>query len=230
MNPTVPEHMLEQPRRCSVRVIELRRLSPTGFELTLERGGLRFAAGQLITIHGRELLEDRSYTIASGESDDHLKILFRLMPAGKLTPQLVGLRPGDAVEVSGPFGEFTLRDPQRANYFVATGTGIAPCRAYIRTHGGLKLTVVHGVRQASDLFYRQEFQPYTYQACVSGEPAAGFHGRVTDYFRQIPIDTAAHFYLCGANEMFYEMRDVLEERGVKSSSIFTEAYYYRSDT
>lgn len=230
MNRTMVEPPLVLPRRSTVRVIGLRNLSTSGYELTLEREGLTFAAGQLVTLHARNLLDDRSYTIASGERDETLQVLFRLIPGGRLTPVLAALKPGDLVDISGPYGEFVLRDPARPMYFVATGTGIAPCRAYVRSRQNLKLTVVHGVRHAEDLFYREEFLAYGYQPCVSGEPAAAFHGRVTDYFRQNDIEANAHFYLCGANEMFYEMRDVLEERGVPPASIFTEAYYYRSDT
>lgn len=224
------EHTLELPRRSTVRVVGLGKLSTSGYELTLERGGIQFKAGQLVTIHAPDMLDDRSYTIASGERDEHLQVLFRLIPSGKLTPWLASLKAGDSVDISGPYGEFTIRDPARKIYFVATGTGIAPCRSYVRSHQGLNLSVVHGVRHTEDLFYREEFATHGYQACVSGEPSEAFHGRVTDYFRRIDIDANAHFYLCGANEMFYEMRDVLEVRGVPPASIFTEAYYYRSDT
>ena len=230
MNGTMAEHSLEMPRRNAARVIGLRQLSATGYELSLERGNIQFKAGQLLTIHARDMLDDRSYTIASGERDECLQVLFRLIPSGKLTPFLAALKAGDTVDISGPYGEFTIREPARRMYFVATGTGIAPCRSYVRSHENLNLSVAHGVRHGEDLFYRDELAAHDYQPCVSGEATAVFHGRVTDYFRRIDIDANAHFYLCGANEMFYEMRDVLEEHGVPASSIFTEAYYYRSDT
>jgi ferredoxin--NADP+ reductase/benzoate/toluate 1,2-dioxygenase reductase subunit len=122
-----------------------------------------------------------------------------------------------------------LRDAGRPIIFVATGTGVAPCRSYLRTHPHLDLTLIHGVRQAEDLFYRDEFAGVTYVPCVSGEAGAGFHGRVTDYCRAQSFPALAHFYLCGANEMFYDMRDVLSKAGVGVERIFTEAYYYRAD-
>jgi len=188
-----------------------------------------FRAGQLITVHGRESLDDRSYTICSGERDENLQILYRLMPRGRLTPQLDALRPGDEIEISGPYGEFTLRDSKARVVFVATGTGIAPARAYIRTHPRLRLTLLHGVRIEEDLVYRSEFEGIDYRPCLSGGPSGFFHGRVTDLASQIDLPAGAHYYLCGANEMFYDMRDVLTSRGVPASQIFTEAYYYRDD-
>jgi ferredoxin--NADP+ reductase/benzoate/toluate 1,2-dioxygenase reductase subunit len=217
-------------RRRAARVLDLKQLSSTGYELTIERGDLPFTAGQLITIHGPSVLEDRSYTISSGEQDNTIQVLFRKIPTGKLTPRLAGLSPGDALEISGPFGEFVLRDPTRPVVFIATGTGVAPCRAYLRTRSDLRVTLVHGVRLAEDLFYRDEFAGRTaYHPCVSGEDGFGFRGRVTDLCRDLDFDPDSHFYLCGANEMFYDMRDLLEARGVDAHAIFTEAYYYRSD-
>lgn len=204
-----------------------RALSPTARELTLSRDGLSFRAGQLLNVHGRGVEEERNYTIASGEQDDTLQLLYRVIPAGRLTPQLSALQAGDDIEVSGPYGEFVLRDRSRPIVFVATGTGIAPCRAYARTHPELDLTVLHGVRMAEDLFYRDEFAGRPYHPCLTAERGTGFHGRVTDLARTLPFAADSHFYLCGANEMFYDMRDVLEARGVPPQVVFTEAYYYR---
>lgn len=216
-------------RRWKVRILRHRPLSPTAFELTLSRDGLEFKAGQLLNIHGRSLYEDRNYTITSGERDEFLQVIYRLIPTGALTPQLTPLASGDELEISAPFGEFTLRDRTRPIVFIATGTGIAPCRSFVRTHPDLHLTLLHGVRIAEDLFYRDEFAGRPYFPCLSADERVGFHGRVTDFSRTFTFPDHAHYYLCGANEMFYEMRDVLKERGVPTSSIFTEAYYYRHE-
>jgi ferredoxin/flavodoxin---NADP+ reductase len=220
----VPERNVTRTR---TRVVEQRRLSETGYELVLERGGLDFEAGRLITLHGRDVTEDRSYTIASGERDEHLHVLYRLMPEGVLTPQLVRLKAGDPVDWSGSYGQFVLRDPARPLYFIATGTGIAPCRAYVRTHPDLDLTVLHGVRVAADLFFRAEFERYHYQPCLSVEQGTGFHGRVTTLLAGQSLPHEAHYYLCGAYEMIYEMQDLLHRQGIDPTHIFTEGYYYR---
>lgn len=222
---------MKTPRLWTSRVAALHRLSETGYELLIERDGLRFQPGQLINLHGRNHLEDRSYTVCSGVDDEHLTVLFRLIPEGILTPQLAALRAGDPVNVSGPYGEFTVRDPARPIYFFATGTGVAPCRAYHRSFAGLNLTLVHGVRTASDLFYRDEFRDIAYQPCLTAEPGAPevFHGRVTDFARTCTFPVESHFYLCGANEMIYEMQEILAQRGAPPDHVFTEAYYYRAD-
>lgn len=216
-------------RRWTARILRHRQVSPTAFELTLAREGLEFRAGQLLTIHGRNVTEDRNYTIASGEHDEHLNVLYRLIPTGVLTPQLAARAEGDTLEISAPCGEFVLRDRTRPIVFIATGTGIAPCRAYLRTYPGLNLTILHGVRTAEDLFYREEFADRPYFPCLSADDRIGFRCRVTEFSRTFDFPSDAHFYLCGANEMFYEMRDLLTARGIRPDALFTEAYYYRHE-
>jgi len=91
-----------KPRVVDVSVIALNRLCDDGYELILERGGISLKPGQLINIHGRNRLEDRSYTVCSGCHDEHLSVLFKIVPDGILTPQLIALKPGDTVCISGP--------------------------------------------------------------------------------------------------------------------------------
>lgn len=224
-------NILVPPRQWVTRVATAERLSSTGYALQLERDGLMFRPGQLVNLHGRDHLEDRSYTICSGDRDEYLTVLYRLIPSGILTPQLASLRVGDSLTISGPYGEFVLRDPSRPLYFFATGTGVAPCRAYLRSYSGLDLTLVHGVRREEDLFYREEFRSISYQPCLTEDPGGKgvFSGRVTDYARGRSFPDNSHFYLCGANEMIYEMQEILAGRGVPKEHVFTEAYYYRAD-
>lgn len=219
------------PRKRNVRVLALNRLSATGYELVCERDNLQFKAGQLVNIHGANHFEDRSYTICSGVADATLTILFTLIPAGILTPRLSRLSPGDMVTLSGPYGEFTIRDPSRPLVFFASGTGVAPCRAYLRSYDHLEMTLVHGVRHRDDLFYRSEFSRLQYFPCVSRDPDSSdvFHGRVTEFAHRHDFPASCHFYLCGANEMIYSVREILESRGVDRTAIFTEEYYYRAD-
>ncbi len=216
--------------RIRTRVVRHTRLSDTGYELVLERNDLAFDAGRLITLHGRDVTEDRSYTIASGERDEHLHVLYRYVPTGVLTPQLIELRENDTIELSGPYGQFVLRDSTRPIWFIATGTGVAPCRAYCRTHPDLALTLVHGVRTEEDLFYRTEFEPYAYHPCLSKQNNALFHGRVTDLLAAKALPMDAHYYLCGAYEMIYDVQAMLLDKGIDPSQIFVEGYYYRLET
>ncbi|HMP73100.1 MAG TPA: FAD-dependent oxidoreductase [Kiritimatiellia bacterium] len=216
-------------RRWNARVLSLKRLSSSGYLLSLSRDDLPFLPGQLVNLYGADPLHERSYTICSGPNDPTLDILFRHIPTGLLTPQLVALHPGQTVPVLGPLGEFTLRDPHAPSLFIATGTGIAPARAYLRGHPSPALTILHGVRHPEDLFFRNEFAATDYTPCVSSAPGHGHHGRVTTWLTRDRADRFQAFYLCGANEMIYEVRDTLLAWNVPPHRIYTEAYYYRAD-
>lgn len=219
-----------KPKVVDVPVVALNQLCDDGYELILERGGISLRPGQLINIHGRNRLEDRSYTVCSGIYDEYLTVLFKMVTDGILTPQLAELKPGASVCISGPYGEFVIRDTRRPNIFIATGTGVAPCRAYARSYDNLDMTLIHGVQYEKDLYYRDELQPLTYHACVSREPVEGlFHGRVTAFVEKQVFPENSHYYLCGANEMIYEIQELLAQRNIDPACIFTEAYYYRSN-
>jgi len=204
-------------------VIANERVSADVWVLRLERRGLSFRAGELISLHGHGELDHRDYTIASGTGDEAVEVLYRLVPHGALTPQLVTWRAGDEVRFKGPYGTFVLREASGSVpvVFVATGTGIAPARSFLRSHPDVEMTVLHGVRERGDLFYREEFEAApavrTYAPCVSSET-----GRVTDWLRSNPLPDGAHVYLCGANEMIYEASEILA-----GHELFTEPYYYR---
>lgn len=213
--------------RVVSRVLEVRRLAPTAYELTMERHALPFLPGQNLVLHGRDATEDREYTIASGTDDPVLQILYRLIPNGGLTTRLAELRAGDPATWSGPYGSFTVRDAAHPVVFVATGTGISPCRAYLRSFPDLEATVVHGVREEDDLFYREEFARHRYVPCVTRPAGASvFRGRVTDWLRDASLALEAHYYLCGAFDMVHDVTALLRDRGIDAGCIFTEAYYY----
>ena len=221
-------HFRYRTQQVTTTVVESRVLAPSAYHLIVRRNEFVFQAGMVVTIHGSDPLENRDYTICSGMNDHDLHILYRYIPTGRLTSKLVQLKVGDSVEMSGPFGQFVVRDPTRPSVFIATGTGIAPCRSYVRSHPSLPLTILHGARRSHDLFFANDFRDKNYFPCVSQEFFKGFQGRVTDRLSLMNFDTDTHYYLCGAYEMIYDVSTLLKERGVPPSHIFTEAYYYQA--
>ena len=53
------------------------------------------------------------------------------MPTGKVSSYIFSLRPGDKVNVSGPFGHFFAKDSDAEMVFIGGGAGMAPMRAII---------------------------------------------------------------------------------------------------
>jgi len=212
----------------TLRILEHLPMGRDAFRLRLERPDWRWEAGQLVSLLGKGPHDQRDYTIASGTEDETLDVIYRLIPHGILTPYLREQKPGGQVRVLGPYGRFTLQDSARPVLFCATGTGIAPCRAFVRSHPGLDLTLLHGVRCPEDLYFREEWSGIRYLPSCSREALNGVTGRLTDTLRGLPLAEGLHVYLCGANEMIYEAEELLRSRAVPSASIFKEPYYYRA--
>ena len=212
--------------RRRATVLANRALTPGTFELELTREHLDFNAGAEIVIHGSEQYEDRIYSLTSGECDQTLSLLIRLIPGGVTTPRLAALTPGKHIEFTGPTGSFLLRNDGRPVWFIATGTGIAPLRSFLRTAPDLHPVCLHGVREPSELYYREELDPLcaAYHPCISRDP----HNprRVTAILEQLEIPTDANFYLCGSQPMISEIKTILTARGIPADQIIAEPYFF----
>lgn len=223
------------------------------FRTTRDRS-LRFTNGQFVMVglevDGRPLT--RAYSIASANHEEHLEFFSIKVADGPLTSRLQHLRPGDPVIVSRkPTGTLVLRDlrPGRRLFMFATGTGLAPFMSLIHDpetyERFAKVILVHGVRWASELAYREyieheitnhEFfgewarEKLVYYPTVTREP---FHneGRLTDLVEsgklfadigEAPLDPATdRAMICGSPAMLADTAAMLDARGFKVARHYT---------
>ncbi len=209
------------------QIIENQQIAPGAYLLSFRRT-FEFQPGQVVAISVAAETKPRLYSIASGNRDPEVRILYNIKPGGTLTPELAKLKPDDVIYVSEPFGKF-LPDGNPV-WWIATGTGIAPFASMLYSGVEKVQRVIHGCRFASGFYFDKDFQQRfgdRYTRCVSREHAEDlFHGRVTDYLRQLPsIETNASYYLCGSSEMVVEVRDILIERGVGFTQIIAEIFF-----
>jgi Na+-transporting NADH:ubiquinone oxidoreductase subunit F len=71
-------------------------------------------------------------------------------------------KPGDKVTISGPYGEFFIKDTQNEMMFIGGGAGMAPMRSHIfhlfkTAKTGRKTTFWYGARSMKEVFYKEEF-------------------------------------------------------------------------
>ena len=90
--------------------------------------------------------------------------------------------PGDKVEISGPYGEFFIKESESEMLYIGGGAGMAPMRSHLfhlfhTVKTGRKVTFYYGGRSKRELFYladfkkiEKEFPNFTFHVVLS-EPA-----------------------------------------------------------
>ncbi len=72
-------------------------------------------------------------------------------------------KPGDKVTISGPYGEFFIKETQSEMLYIGGGAGMAPMRSHLyhlfhTLKTGRKVTFFYGGRTKQELFYIEEFR------------------------------------------------------------------------
>ena len=211
----------------TARILSRRWLSPTTFELTLERpAGFDFQPGQRVRLWSGS--NEREYSIAAAPGDPDVVLCIRRVGSGGGSAWLSTAGIGTELRGSGPHGYFTFKPSPRPAIFVATGTGVAPFVSMARA-GTKGFTLLHGVKRAEDLFYRDllSASAHRYMACLSEEASADpavFAGRVTRHLkRQVPPG-ACDFYLCGRSEMIRDVTWLVDDR-FPGSRVYSEIFF-----
>ena len=161
-------------------------------------------------------------------------------PPGVGSSYIFSLKPGDRLTMSGPFGEFFVKDSDREMCFVGGGAGMAPMRSHIRhqlltLNTDRKTTFWYGARNRMEMLYdeefrqlQQEFDNFSYHVALS-EPLpddewdgmVGFiHQCLKDnYLQNHPDPSEIEYYLCGPPPMIAAMKNMLDSLGVEPEMI-----------
>jgi len=75
----------------------------------------------------------------------------------------VFLKTGDTIKVSGPYGDFFLKDTPNEKIFIGGGAGMAPMRSHIfhlfkTLKTDTKVSFWYGARSRKEVFYEEEFR------------------------------------------------------------------------
>lgn len=167
------------------------------------------------------------------------------VPPGVGSSYLFGLRVGDRVTVSGPYGSFFAEDSEREMVFVGGGAGMAPMRAHIldqveRRRTTRRISFWYGARSLKELFYAEVFERlarehanFTWHVALS-EPRpedawkgpTGFIHEVLEreHLRAHPAPEAAEYYLCGPPLMIRAVTHLLLSLGVEPQDIHADDF------
>ncbi|MEM9558586.1 MAG: NADH:ubiquinone reductase (Na(+)-transporting) subunit F [Acidobacteriota bacterium] len=166
-------------------------------------------------------------------------------PPGKMSSYIFGLKPGDDVTISGPFGEFFARETKNEMCFIGGGAGMAPMRSHIfdqfkRLDTDRKVTFWYGARSLREAFYIEDFDSITadhpnfeWHLALS-EPleadnwtgATGFIHQVVleNYLAEHPAPEDIEYYLCGPPLMLKACMEMLDDLGVEKENILFDDF------
>ena len=132
----------------------------------IEPASIKFFPGQYVDFHVPGTEETRSFSMANISSleSGQLEFVIKVYPNGLFSEFLdTEVKPGDRLDITGPFGVFTLRDaPDSDLVFVGGGAGMAPILALLRSMASRgiqrKTTFYYGARGRRDLCFEDELR------------------------------------------------------------------------
>lgn len=185
------------------------------FEFTVEGADFPFKSGQFVSAVARDpngKQQTRAYSIASASNGNRFDLCVNRVENGFFSNYLADLPDlpvGGTVQIHGPHGYFTLHEPITDSIFIATGTGVAPMRAYAQwlfpANGpdrsqGKDIWLVYGTRHETDIYYREEFEalaarhPNFHYVVTLSRPQSdwtGLRGHVQEHVSRIIEERAA---------------------------------------
>lgn len=192
----------------------------------------------------------RAYSLANPPSEPcRLRLTVRIatpppfnmeLPPGVGSSYIFNLKPGDAVTLSGPYGDFFVKETDREICFVGGGAGMAPMRCHILNQLNTlktprRTTFWYGARSRREMFYDEDFKEmeerypnFSYHVALSEpQPGDAWDGMVgfiheslfENYLNNHPDPTEIEYYLCGPPMMIDAVVNMLDNLGVEPEMI-----------
>jgi len=165
---------------------------------------------------------------------------FKNVPPGICSSYIFSRKPGDKVVVSGPYGEFFIKDTPREMVYIGGGAGMAPLRSHIfhlfhTLKTNRKVSYWYGARSKREVFYEPEFRQiekqfpnFRFNIALS-EPVTtdnwkGYTGFIhqvlyQEYLNKHEAPEDVEYYLCGPPMMNEAVQKMLYDLGVPEEMI-----------
>ena len=162
------------------------------------------------------------------------------VPPGKMSSYIFDLKPGDKVTISGPYGEFFIKDTDAEMVYIGGGAGMAPLRSHIfelfkNLKTGRKVTYWYGGRSLRELFYvehfrkiEEQFPNFKFNIALSDplpednwDGYKGFIHQVLldEYLGKHAAPEDIEYYICGPPMMNQAVFKMLDDLGVEPENI-----------
>jgi propane monooxygenase reductase subunit len=245
------EEMIRSGLPIQERTAEVVAITPVTHDLRhlvlrlAEPGELKFFPGQYVDIAVPGAEASRSFSMANTTSREtgHLEFVIRVYPGGLFSEHLdQRLQVGDRLDLTGPFGVFTLRDnPDARLVFLGGGAGMAPILSLLRSMAERGIdrptTYYYGARTQRDLCFTDELRGleqtlprFRFVPALSEDEWDGEAGLITDVVRRNEPDlTGADAYVCGPPPMVEAAIPMLEGLGVVTKHIYYDKFTTTGD-
>lgn len=165
---------------------------------------------------------------------------FMKVNPGICSSYIFSRKPGDKVTISGPYGEFHVKDTNREMMFIGGGAGMAPMRSHIfdqflTKRTTRKATFWYGGRSLRELFYVEDFKKIEAEfpnfkffiALSEPKPEDNWTGYtgfihqviIDNYLKDHPEPEEIEYYLCGPPLMNQAVLKMLDDFGVPPENI-----------
>jgi propane monooxygenase reductase component len=200
----------------------------------------KFFPGQYVDITVPGTDEVRSFSMAntSARESGQLEFIIKIYPDGLFSHFLdTKVQVGDRLNLTGPFGMFTLRDaPDTDLIFVGGGAGMAPILCLLRSMAerriDRKAVYYYGARRRGDLCFEDELRAleqtipnFRYVPALSEDEWEGETGLITNVVAAREGELRrAHAYVCGPPPMVEAAVPLLTRLGVPEKHVYWDKF------
>ena len=171
---------------------------------------------------------------------DRAKGAFANVNPGICSSYIFSRKPGDKVIVSGPYGEFFIKETEKEMMYIGGGAGMAPLRSHIfhlfnTLETKRNVTYWYGARSKREIFYEDHFREiekkfpnFKFNIALSEpDPEDNWTG-YTGFIHQVVQDEylskheepeEIEFYLCGPPMMNDAVQKMLYDLGVPDEMV-----------
>ncbi|MDR1172257.1 MAG: NADH:ubiquinone reductase (Na(+)-transporting) subunit F [Bacteroidales bacterium] len=163
------------------------------------------------------------------------------VPSGICSSYIFSRKPGDRVTVSGPFGEFFIKDTRCEMLYIGGGAGMAPLRSHLfhlfhtLKTTDRKVSYWYGARSKNEIFYEEDFRAiekefpnFKFNIALS-EPRpedkwTGYTGFIhqviyDNYLSKHETPEDIEYYMCGPGPMTAAVVKMLDNLGVPKEMV-----------
>lgn len=166
---------------------------------------------------------------------------FQKLNPGICSSYIFSRKPGDKVNISGPYGEFFLVEGSTSEMmFIGGGAGMAPMRSHIfhlfkTLKTSRRVSFWYGARSKQEIFYQEDFEAiarefpnFTFHIALSAPlkednwtgPVGNIHQVIYDeYLSKHDAPEDIEYYLCGPPMMTSSACKMLSDLGVEDDMI-----------